>query len=388
MSFIPKIYLVAPVRTPIGKLNGLLSSFSAVQLGVAAAKDAIRRAGIRPSDVNLSIFGNARQAGNGPNLARQIALGAGVPEDKPAYTVNMACASGLQAILCAVNEIVAGNAELVLAGGTESMTHVPYLLPKLREGYRLGHALVFDANYQDGFMCPLCKELMGETAERLAKEYNISRKEQDTYAVQSQNRFQEAKKLGYFKEEIVPLSEHIVEDEHPRTGVTLESLAKLPPVFDPKGSVHAGNSSGVTDGGAALLVASEKATDSLRLKPLGEVMGSLSIGVDPARMGLGPVPSIKRLLEKTKLSLSDISLIELNEAFAAQVLACQKELGLELDKVNVNGGAIALGHPIGASGARIVVSLLHEMKRRNVERGLATLCVSGGLGVSLLLKRV
>jgi acetyl-CoA C-acetyltransferase len=389
-----EVFIISAVRTPIGKLNGVLSPFSAVQLGVLAAKEAIAKSRIPAAEIDLSIFGNARQAGNGPNVARQISVGAGVPVEKPAYTVNMACASGLQAVISAYQEILLGNAEIVLAGGAESMTHVPYLLPKMRQGYRSGHQEILDANFQDGFMCPLCGELMGKTAENLAEKYRITREEQDAYALESQTRCEKAQKVGRFKDEILPLKiqtklgeEVILQDEHPRPGTTLESLSKLPPIFKKNGTVHAGNSSGVTDGASALLLASEKKIKSLGLTPLVKIIGASSCGVDPAYMGIGPVPSVKKLLAKTGIKLENISLIELNEAFAAQVLACQKELELDLTRVNVNGGAIALGHPIGCTGTRIVTTLIHEMQKQKMEKGLATLCVSGGLGVSLLLER-
>jgi acetyl-CoA C-acetyltransferase len=394
-SLPPPTFIASAVRTPVGRLSGILSPFSAVQLGILAAKEAVSRSRIPAQEIDLSIFGNARQAGNGPNVARQIAVGSGIPVEKPAYTVNMACASGLQAILCGFNEISCGNADAVLVGGTESMTHVPYLLPKMRQGYRAGHHDILDANFQDGFMCPLCKELMGKTAENLAKKYKITRKEQDQYAVESQHRCEKARKTEKFKDEIVPieiLSQNepilVSEDEHPRNGVTLESLSKLPPVFEKNGTVHAGNSSGVTDGAAALVLISERKMKKLHLTPLAKITASSSCGVDPAYMGIGPVPSVKKLLAKTRIKLDEIPLIELNEAFAAQVLACQKELNLDLNRVNVNGGAIALGHPIGCTGARIVVTLIYEMQKQKADKGLATLCVSGGLGVSVLLERL
>lgn len=393
-SLPPPTFIASAVRTPVGRLSGILSPFSAVQLGILAAKEAVSRSRIPAQEIDLSIFGNARQAGNGPNVARQIAVGSGISVEKPAYTVNMACASGLQAILCGFNEISCGNADAVLVGGTESMTHVPYLLPKMRQGYRAGHHDILDANFQDGFMCPLCGELMGKTAENLAEKYRITREEQDAYALESQTRCEKAQKVGRFKDEILPLKiqtklgeEVILQDEHPRPGTTLESLSKLPPIFKKNGTVHAGNSSGVTDGASALLLASEKKIKSLGLTPLVKIIGASSCGVDPAYMGIGPVPSVKKLLAKTGIKLENISLIELNEAFAAQVLACQKELELDLTRVNVNGGAIALGHPIGCTGTRIVTTLIHEMQKQKMEKGLATLCVSGGLGVSLLLER-
>lgn len=390
------VVIAGAVRTPIGKFGGALSSLKAADLGSIAAREAMKRTGIKPEGVDELIFGNARQAGNGPNIARQISNRSWIPDTVSAYTVNKACASSLQAIVNGYQSIVMEDADIVVAGGTESMSNTPYLLTQARWGYRLGGGELVDGMYQDGFLCPLCNKLMGETAETLAEQYKITRKDQDEYSAQSQNRCEKARKSGRFKNEIVPVevtdgkgNVTLVElDEHPRDGMTVEKLAKLPPVFKENGTIHAGNSSGITDAGSALLLLSEEKAKSLQVKPMARIVAYTSVGVDPAIMGIGPVPAVQKLLRKTGLKLEEIDLIELNEAFAAQVLACLRELNMELEKVNVNGGAIALGHPIGATGVRIVVTLLHEMERRDSKRGLATLCVSGGMGMALLVERI
>lgn len=390
------IYLAGAVRTPIGRFGGVLTPLQASDLGIEAAKGAIERSGTPPEAVDEVIFGNGRQAGVRPNVARQVAYGAGMPVSVPAYTINKACGSSLKAIINAYGAIALGDAEVVLAGGTESMSNTPYLLLNARWGQRLGHSEVVDGMYRDGFLCPLCRELMGDTAENLVEQYGIAREESDRYAAETQQRCEKARKSGRFRDEIVSVTVPgrkdekitVTEDEHPRDGVTVESLAKLPPVFRKNGTVHAGNSSGITDGGAAVVVLSEEKADALGVEPQARIVAYAAAGVDPALMGIGPVPAMRKLLEKTRLELSDIDLIELNEAFAPQVLACQRELGLDLDRVNVNGGAIALGHPIGATGARIVVTLLHEMKKRKARRGIATLCISGGMGLALLVESV
>ena len=389
------IVLAGAARTPIGKFGGSLLPLSAVDLGVVAAAAALERAGIAPSEVDETVFGHARQAGAGPNPARQVSMRAGVPESSPAYTVNQACASGLKSIILAAQTIALGGAEVILAGGMESMSNTPYLLPQARFGNRMGNSKVVDGMYRDGFMCPLCGDLMGRTAERLAEKYDISREEQDAYAMHTQHRAQAARQAGRFDAEIVPVQVRqrkgdplvVDRDEHPRDDVTIDQIAKLAPVFKDDGTVHAGNSSGVTDGAAALLVMSENAAERLGVEPMARVVGATQAGVDPAIMGIGPVPSMQELMAGLDIGLADIDLIELNEAFAAQVLAVDRELQLEHDRLNVNGGAIALGHPIGCTGTRILVTLLHEMARRAVHRGVATLCVSGGMGTSLLVER-
>lgn len=389
------VYLCAPVRTPIGKFGGQLSSLTASELAGFAVQETIRRAGIDANQIDEVIFGNGRQAGVGPNPARQIARRSGCPVTVPAYTVNKACASGMKTITNAYQTIVLDEAEIILAGGTESMSNTPYLLPRARWGYRLGHAEVVDGMYRDGFLCPLCGEVMGETAENLADKYQISRKEADEYALMSQQRYAAAHQKGRFDHEIVPVELEskkgtvlIKEDEHPRPETTLGGLAKLKPVFKENGAVHAGNASGITDGAASILVVSENKVKEFGLKPVARILDYTAAGVDPAIMGIGPVPAIRKLLERNRMALADIDLIELNEAFAVQVLACHRELHFDMDKLNVNGGAIALGHPIGCTGTRITVTLLHEMVRRDVNLGLATLCVSGGMGMTLLLERV
>ena len=388
------VFVLSAARTPIGRFGGAFASLTAADLGVAAAKAALERSGLPPAAIGETIFGHARQAGGGPNTARQVSHRAGIPDSVPAFTVNKACASSLKAITLGALTIGAGENELVLAGGTECMSATPYLLPRARFGSKMGHTEVVDAMYRDGFLCPLCGQLMGETAETLAREYGILRAEQDAYAVESQRRAGEAIRSGRFADEIAPVSVPgksgtvaIAQDEHPRPDTTVESLAKLPPVFDPQGTVHAGNSSGITDGAAAVVLATEEEVRKAGVEPLGRVAAWTSAGVDPARMGIGPVPAIRKLLARTGLQLADVDLLELNEAFAAQVIACARDLSLDPARVNVNGGAIALGHPIGATGARIVTTLLHEMKRRNSRRGIATLCVSGGMGVAVLFER-
>jgi acetyl-CoA C-acetyltransferase len=381
-------YLCVPVRTPIGKFGGALAEKTAADLGTYAARSCLERADIDPVLVDLTIMGNGRQAGVGPNVARQIAHRAGVPDEVPAYTINQACASSLVGIVQAWQTIALGDADLVLAGGTEAMSQTPYLLLRARWGYRLGHGELVDGMYRDGFLCPLCGDLMGETAETLAERYDIPREEQDRYAVESQRRHAAAREAGKWQAEIAPFPDGgLAEDEHPRPGTTVEKLAKLPPVFRDDGTVHAGNASGITDGAAAVLVASGEAVEEHGLTPMARLVDWANVGVDPAIMGIGPVPAVRKILERQVLSLGDIDLIELNEAFAAQVLAVARDLDLDLDKVNVNGGAIALGHPIGATGARIMVTLLHEMARRENRLGIATLCVSGGLGTAVLVER-
>ncbi|HYV51265.1 MAG TPA: acetyl-CoA C-acetyltransferase [Dongiaceae bacterium] len=384
-----RVAIVAAKRTPIGKFLGVFSDLRAVDLGRTAIQGALEGSGITPAEVQEVIFGMARQAGAGPNPARQASVLAGIPVEVPAFTVNQACASGLQAILLAADRIRLGEASILVAGGMESMTQVPYLLPRARRGYRMGNEEVIDAMYRDGFLCPLAKQLMGETAETLAKEYGISREEQDRFAARSQNRAQKAREAGRFEDEIVPVrlpgkkSETLVsQDEHPRDDVTWESLSSLAPVFDKAGTITPANSSGITDGAAALLLLAESEVTRRGLKPLAWVEGGVTRALDPKVMGLGPVPAVRALEARTKRSLKDYDLVELNEAFAAQVLAVDRELGFDPERLNVNGGAISLGHPIGASGARIVVTLLHEMARRKAQKGLATLCVSGGLGVA------
>jgi acetyl-CoA C-acetyltransferase len=388
------LYLIAALRTPIGKFGGGLASLTAPQLGTAAAKATIERSGIDPSAIDEVIFGNARQAGVGPNSARQVAIRSGLRHEVPAYTVNQACGSGLRAIMNAAGEIRLGHASVVLAGGTESMSNTPYLLPRARWGYRMGNDEVVDGMVRDGFLCPLADEMMGSTAETLAEQYGISREEQDRFAVESQGKAGRAYEAGAFANEIAPVTVAgkkgdtvIDKDEHPRFDADLASMAKLPPVFRKQGTVHAGNSSGVTDGAASMLVASGEAVKRHNLKPMARIAGYAQAGVDPKIMGIGPVPATRKLLDELGMSLDDVDLIELNEAFAAQVIACDRELGLDPAKLNVHGGAISLGHPIGATGARIVTTLLHALETRQKHYGLATLCISGGMGLSIIVER-
>ena len=389
------VFILSAARTPIGKFGGKLANLTSPDLGVIAAKAALDRAGIAPDQVEETIFGSARQAGNGPNPGRQIAVRSGVPKESPAYTVNQACASGMKAIALGFQEIAFGNMDCVLAGGTESMSRVPYYLDGGRWGYRLGNQELVDGMYRDGFLCQLCKLVMGETAEILADQCQISRGEQDQFALESQQKAQKAIQGGRFKDEIVPVTlqskkgeEIFAQDEHPFLGATLDKMSKLPPVFSKTGSVTAANSSGITDGAAAVVLASGKLVKSSNLKPLARVVAATSAGVDPRTMGIGPVPALAKMEKKTGLKPNDFDLIELNEAFAAQVIACDRELHLDAAKLNVNGGAIALGHPIGCTGTRITVTLLHEMLKRKAKRGVATLCVSGGMGMALALETV
>jgi len=388
------VYILSAVRTPIGKFGGSLASLTAADMGVVAAKAAIERAGVHPDQIDETIFGNARQAGGGPNPARQISIRSGVPQEAPAFTVNKACASGMKSIALAYQSILLGDASCILAGGTESMSRVPYYL-EARWGYRLGNQELVDGMYRDGFFCPLAKMVMGETAEVLAEEYKISRDEQDEYALLSQTRAARAIAAGRFNEEIAPVTIEgkkgattFSRDEHPFPDANLDKLGKLAPVFSKTGTITAGNSSGITDGAAAVVIASETFVKHNNLKPLVRIAAVTSAGVDPRTMGIGPVPALRKLEEKLALKLHDFGLVELNEAFAAQVLACDRELNFNRDKLNVNGGAIALGHPIGCTGTRITVTLLHEMLKRNTKRGIATLCVSGGLGMALALENV
>ena len=389
-----EVFIISAVRTPIGKFGGKLAHMTSPDLGVVAAKAAMERAGVKPEQVEETIFGSARQAGNGPNPARQISVRSGVPKEVSAYTVNKACASGMQAIALGYQGITTGNMDCALTGGTESMSRVPYYLDGGRWGYRLGNQELVDGMYRDGFSCPLCKLVMGETAEVLAEQYKIGREEQDQFALRSQQRAEKAIAAGRFKEEIAPVTietkkgnEVMEQDEHPFLGATLEKMAKLPPVFSKTGSITAGNSSGITDGAAALVLASESFVKKNGLKPMARITAVTSAGVDPRTMGVGPVPALKKMEAKYGLKLKDFDVIELNEAFAAQVIACDRELHMDPEKLNVNGGAIALGHPIGCTGARITVTMLHEMLKQNSKRGVASLCVSGGMGMALALEK-
>src|SRR6266571_1088031 len=408
------VYLAGAVRTPIGRFGGSLASLTAADLGVAVAQESLRRAALRPDQIDESIWGCARQAGGGPNVARQITYRASVPERVPALTVNQACGSGLRAIILAAEKIMLGRANIVLAGGTESMSRVPYFAEGARWGARMGHVDLVDGMYRDGFNDPISAMVMGETAEELAKRYEIARDEQDEYALRSQQRAAAAIDAGSFNDEIVSLlhweragvrgeasatvsplpnplpkgeGKIFSQDEHVRADTSIESLRKLAPVFSKDGTVTAGNSSGITDGAAAVVVMGEEALKESGAEPLARIVDYEIVGVPPEIMGIGPVPATRAVLGRQKLTLEDIDLIELNEAFAAQVIACDRDLQFDQDRLNVNGGAIALGHPIGCTGVRITTTLLYEMKRRNAKRGLATLCISGGMGIALLVER-
>jgi len=390
-----EVFILSAVRTPIGKFGGALASQTAADMGTVAARAALERAGVAAEQVQETIFGNARQAGGGPNVARQISIRSGVPKEVPAYTVNMACASGMKSMALGFEQIAQGNLDCVLAGGTESMSRLPYYLDGARWGLRLGHQELVDGMYRDGFFCPMAKMVMGETAEVLAEQYKISREEQDEFALRSQQRAQAALEACRFQNEIAPVviegkkgATTFAKDEHPFLGATLEKMAKLQPVFSKTGTITAGNSSGITDGAAAVVLASEDFAKKNNLQPLARIMAWTQAGVDPRTMGIGPVPAVRLLEQRHGAKLQEFDVIELNEAFAAQVIACDRELHMDGEKLNVNGGAIALGHPIGCTGARIVATLLHEMRRRKSRRGLATLCVSGGMGMAMAVENL
>jgi acetyl-CoA C-acetyltransferase len=396
----PEVFIVGAARTPIGRYGGSLRNVHPAELGAAAAKAALARAGIAPDAIDEVLIGHGRQAGSGPNPARQVGSRAGVPDTVPAQTINKACASGMQTIATGAQSIMLGEAAAVLAGGIESMSRMPYLVDAedARWGHKMGHFTLVDAMYRDGFTCSVCGMIMGETVELLAREYGITREASDAYALESQQRAERAIAASRFRDEITPVTftdakgkpQTLEADEHPRAGTTIESLRKLPSVFGEvegaRGIITAGASSGITDGGAAVVLMSGDAAKAKGVTPLARVIGWASAGVDPRRMGIGPVPAVKQLLGKTGLSLDDFDLVELNEAFAAQVLAVLADLPIAMDRLNVNGGAIALGHPIGCTGTRIVVTLLYEMMRRKAKRGLATLCVSGGMGMAMGLE--
>lgn len=387
------IVIVSACRTAIGKFSGSLAGTSAVQLGSIVIAEAIKRAGIQPSDVDEVLMGCVLQAGLGQNVARQAAVQAGIPVEKPAMTLNNVCGSGLKAINLAAAMISAGEADVVVAGGMENMSASPYTLPQARFGYRMNNGSLVDVMVNDGLWDSFNNYHMGITAENVAEKYGISRAEQDAFAAMSQQKCEAAQASGKYSEEIVPVPIKVKKeiipflvDEYPRQGVTAESLAKLSPAFKPDGTVTAANASGINDGAACVIVMSEEKAKVLGVKPLAKLVSSASVGVDPSVMGIGPVESTRKALAKAELSIADIDLFEANEAFAAQCIAVGKELGIPDEKLNVNGGAIALGHPIGASGCRILVSLLHEMKRQNAKRGLATLCVGGGMGVTTIVE--
>ncbi len=388
------IIIAGMARTAIGSFGGALTALSAVDMGKAVAAEAIKRAGIQPEQIEETIIGCVLSAGLGQNVARQVAIGAGVPVQSPAMTIDMVCGSGLRALMLAAQQISCGNADIVLAGGTESMSNAPYVLPKARWGHRMGNGTLVDMMVNDGLTDVFNGYHMGITAENIAQKYAITRQEQDGFALQSQQRAQTAIREGRFKEEILPIQlpqkkgDPILfdTDEYPKADTAYEKLAKLKPAFRPDGTVTAGNASGINDGSAMFILMSKSKADELGIKPLAKILSYACAGVDPSVMGLGPIPATKKALSIAGISVKDLDLIEANEAFASQAIAVMRELGLDPDKTNVNGGAIALGHPIGASGARIAVTLLHEMRRRSSRIGLATLCIGGGQGASMVFE--
>jgi acetyl-CoA C-acetyltransferase len=389
-----EVVIVSAVRTALGNFNGSLKNVSAPELGATVIKGALEQAGVRPEQVDEVILGNVLQAGLGQNPARQAAIAAGIPESVSSMTINKVCGSGLKAVHLATQAILAGDAEIIVAGGMENMSQAPYLLKNAREGFKMGDQKLVDTLTNDGLTCVFNQYHMGVTAENLADKYSITREEQDQFSAWSQEKAVKAIEAGTFKDEIVPVvipqrkGDPIVfdTDEYPKKGSTAEKLAGLRPAFKKDGSVTAGNASGINDGAAALVVMSRKKADELGIKPLVIIKGNASAGVDPSIMGIGPVPAVKKVLEKTSISIEELDLIEANEAFAAQSLAVDRELQFKKEILNVNGGAIALGHPIGASGARILVTLIHEMKRRKAQKGLATLCIGGGQGVATVVE--
>lgn len=390
-----EVVIAGAVRTPVGSFQGTLGSIPAVELGALVIKEAIRRAGVTPGQVDEVIMGNVLQGGLGQNPARQAAVKAGLPREVPALTLNKVCGSGLKTVVSAAQAILAGDAEIIVAGGMENMSAAPYLLPQVRAGHRMGDSILVDSMIHEGLWDAFYDIHMGITAENIAEEFGFSRQAQDDYALSSQQRTEAAIKAGRFREEIVPVpvpqrkGEPVIfaQDEFPRFGTTAQTLALLRPAFKKEGTVTAGNSSGINDGAAAVVVMAKEKAESLGLKPLARLVSWASAGVDPRIMGTGPIPASRKALEKAGLQIEDIDLVEANEAFASQVLAVARELGLNMENTNVNGGAIALGHPIGASGTRILVTLLYEMQRREVKRGLATLCIGGGQGIALVVER-
>ena len=390
-----KVVIASAARTPVGAYGGAFKTVSARELGAVAAKEAIKRAGIKPEDIDESILGCVLQAGNGQNIARQIALDAGIPIEKPAMTLNIVCGSGLRSVSLAAQMIIAGDCDVVLAGGTESMSQAPYLLTDERWGARMGDKKVVDEMIKDGLWDAFNDYHMGVTAENIAEKFGLTREEQDELAAGSQQKAAKARAEGRFKDEIVPVEVKgrkgkvtlVEDDEYIKEGVTTESIAKLRPAFIKDGTVTAANASGINDGAACLVVMSEEKAKELGVKPLATIVSYATEGVDPKIMGTGPIPTVRKALEKANLTLEDIDLIEANEAFAAQALSVIKELGLNTDIVNVNGGAIAIGHPVGASGARILTTLLYEMQKRDSKKGIATLCIGGGMGTAVIVER-
>ncbi len=391
-----EVVIVSACRTAVGTFMGALSDVLPAKLGASVVSEAIRRAGITAEMVDEVILGGILTAGVGQNIARQVSIAAGLPNTTPAYTINKVCGSGMKSVILAAQAIQCGDADIIVAGGVENMSASAHISPGSRKGYRMGPVQMLDSMITDGLSDAFTGDHMGVTAENVAQKYGLTREEQDQFACASQNKAEEAVKAGRFKDEIVPFSipqrkgPAIVfeQDEHPRFGATIEALAKLKPAFKPDGTVTAGNASGINDGAAAVVVMSKAKAEELGLKPLAVIRGYATGGVEPSLMGLGPIPATRKALKKAGLTVADLDLIEANEAFAAQCLAVARELELPAEKVNVNGGAIALGHPIGASGARILVTLLHEMAKRGSKRGLATLCIGGGMGTAIIVERV
>lgn len=389
------VVIVSAARTPVGSFGGAFGQISGVELGSIVIKEAIARAGLAPEQVEEVIMGNVLSGAQGQNPARQASMKAGVPQEVPAWTVSKVCGSGLKAVVCAAQAILAGDADIIVAGGMESMSQAAYALPKARFGYRMGNDTFVDTMIVDGLTDAFHNIHMGITAENIAEQFGISREEQDQFSATSQNRAEAAINGGKFEEEIVPVvipqkkGDPVVikQDEFPRFGTTPEALAKLRPAFKKDGTVTAGNASGINDGAAAVVVMSKQKAQELGLTPLATITSWASAGVDPLIMGTGPIPATRKALAKAGLNIKDIDVVEANEAFASQALEVVKELKLDLDKTNVNGGAIALGHPIGASGARILVTLLYELKRQEARRGLATLCIGGGQGIAMIVER-
>ena len=386
--------VLSACRTPIGSFGGVFKDLSAVDLGAVVIREAIARAGVQPADVGDVVMGCVLQAGNGMNVARQAAIEAGVPVEVPGETVNRVCGSGLQAVVHAVEAIRVGYVDTMVAGGTESMSNAPYLLKGARWGYRMGNAEAIDSMLHEGLTCAIGSCHMGTTAEEVAARYNVSRSDQDAFAVESQQRAARAIADGRFRDEIVavPVPQRkgdairIDTDEYPRRDTTVEKLAGLKPAFKKDGTVTAGNASGINDGAAALVVTTGKKAQQLGRKPLARILAYVSTGVDPQVMGIGPIPAVRKVLERADLSIADVDLFELNEAFAAQSVAVTRELGVDAAKVNVNGGAIALGHPIGASGARVLMTLIYALRARKLKFGVASLCIGGGMGIAMAVQ--
>jgi acetyl-CoA C-acetyltransferase len=386
--------ILSACRTPIGSFGGALKDLSSVDLGAVVIREAIRRADVKAADLGDVIMGCVLQAGAGMNVARQAAIKAGVPQEVPAETVNRVCGSGLQSVVHAVEATRVGYTDMVLAGGTESMTNAPYLLKGARWGYRMGHGEAYDTLIAEGLTCAMGGCHMGITAENIASRFNVSREDQDAYAAESQRRADAAIRSGLFREEIVAVEipqrkgDPITfdTDEYPRAGTTADTLAGLKPAFKKDGSVTAGNASGINDGAAAVIVATSERAQKLGRKPLAKILSFASIGVDPAIMGMGPVPAVQKALDRAKLKASQIDLFELNEAFAVQAVAVMRELGLSADKVNTRGGAISLGHPIGASGARVLTTLIYALRARGGGKGVASLCIGGGMGIAMVIE--